>query len=119
MRAFVYGTLKKGYVNHRLLEKSQFVGNGEIKGFSIYDLGPYPAIVDSKDAGEVVAGELYEIDEKTLVMLDRLEGEGFLYKRRQVNVLVGESELDAYVYVFLRDLRNAKKIEKEWRPLRC
>lgn len=119
MRAFVYGTLKKGHGNHRLLERSEFVGNGEIKGFSLYDLGPFPAVIDSKDACEVVVGELYEIDEQTLVAMDRLEGEGFLYKRRQVNVSVCENELDAFVYVFLRDLRNAKKIEKEWRPLRC
>ena len=119
MRAFVYGTLKNGYRNHRLLENSKFVGNGEIKGFALYDLGSFPAIVDSENPEEIILGELYEIDEPTLASLDHLESEGHLYKRRLVNVAVDGNELDAYVYVFLRDLRGAKKLEKEWRPNRC
>jgi gamma-glutamylcyclotransferase (GGCT)/AIG2-like uncharacterized protein YtfP len=67
---FVYGTLKKGYHNHRLLEGSTFVENAWIEG-EIYDLPfGFPAV--KKGEGEV-RGEIYEVDAITKDRLDGLE----------------------------------------------
>lgn len=115
MIAFVYGTLKKDYCNHRLLGMSKFVGKGEIRGFKLYDIGEFPAIKESFNGNDVVEGELYHVDEKTLAALDCLEGEGYLYKRRETIAYAGTKEINVFVYIYLRELRSAKRLEKEWR----
>lgn len=119
MNVFVYGTLKRGYGNHKLLGSSPFIGQGSIKGFDIYDLGPYPAIQESEDPSAVVWGEVYEINDAVLKALDQLEGEGFLYKRSVVTVDMNGAAVEAYVYVYLRKLTMARKLANEWRPMRC
>jgi gamma-glutamylcyclotransferase (GGCT)/AIG2-like uncharacterized protein YtfP len=39
MFVFVYGTLKKGYGNHRLLENSKFIGNAKVRFEKISSCG--------------------------------------------------------------------------------
>lgn len=91
---FVYGTLKEGHGNHRLIADSVFEGPGRIQG-SLYVVGlPY-----FKNEGEgYVYGELYTVDDPTLARLDRLEGynehnpERSFYKRIEVETAVGDDE---------------------------
>jgi gamma-glutamylaminecyclotransferase len=79
---FVYGSLKRGFGNHRLLANSEFVGTGLTEPrYRLINLGPYPAMIESTDDPLSITGELYRIDEQTLADLDRLEGEGVLYRR--------------------------------------
>lgn len=113
MKVFVYGTLKKGYSNHRLLQTSEYIGNGKIEGYEIYDLGFYPGIVPG-DRKDEVYGEVYEITEETLVHLDRLEGEGFLYIREVVEVEMDGGSVEASIYVFNRSLNGATRLVNEW-----
>lgn len=114
MKVFVYGTLKRGYWNHRLLEKSKFVGEGTISGYELYDLGSYPGIIPGEKKDEV-DGELYEIDNETLIRLDRLEGEGFLYLRKEVEVDINGHMEKVLIYVYNRKVKGAKKLKREWR----
>lgn len=81
---FVYGTLKKGFGNHRLLEKSRFIRKAEIPG-TMYNLGAFPGIRPS-DSSSLVAGEIYEVDDPTLDRLDTLEGHPNFYVRRTVDI---------------------------------
>jgi gamma-glutamylcyclotransferase (GGCT)/AIG2-like uncharacterized protein YtfP len=112
IKVFVYGTLKKGYRNHRLLEGSNYIGEGKISGYDLYDLGSFPGIIRGK--GEVV-GEIYEIDQETLKRVDMLESEGQLYSRVPVEVSQNGKMVKAATYVFNRSVNNAHRIEKEWR----
>lgn|SRR5690348_4803270 len=93
MKVFVYGTLKQGYGNNRLLDKAKFVENAVIPGFKLYDSG-FP--VAAPDEFSAVSGEIWDISgdhqERTLFNLDSLEGEGRMYNRQEV----GE---DTYMYV--------------------
>lgn len=109
---FVYGTLKTGYGNHRLLLDSNYMGEGKIIGYDLYDLGSFPGIIGG--TGEVL-GEIYEIDQYTLKKVDMLEAEGFLYSRVPVEVFQNEKIIKADAYVFKRSLNNARRIEREWR----
>jgi gamma-glutamylcyclotransferase (GGCT)/AIG2-like uncharacterized protein YtfP len=87
-KLFVYGSLKKGYHNHFLLEEAKFLGKKTIKG-TMYSLNHFPGVV-LKGESEI-EGELYEVDDKTLNLVDRLEGyiegddENSLYIRKKVN----------------------------------
>ncbi len=70
MKIFVYGTLLKGLQRERALSRSDFLGNGHIKG-ELYDLGRFPAL---KAGNNKVFGELYEVSEQILNHFDQIEG---------------------------------------------
>ena len=76
---FVYGTLKRGLYNHRLLERGNARFMGEVRTkraqhvMLLADAG-YPYLVKSTtDDARVIDGELYSVDDDTLTLLDELE----------------------------------------------
>lgn len=80
MKVFVYGTLKRGYNNHKLLNNAEFVGEKIIPGFRLfYSHGEVGFPVAQKDDSSSVKGEIYEVND--FKVLDQLEGEGFMYDR--------------------------------------
>ncbi|XP_045108699.1 putative gamma-glutamylcyclotransferase CG2811 isoform X1 [Portunus trituberculatus] len=106
---FVYGTLRQGRPNHyRLLEAAS--------GFARY-LGlattceKYPLVIASRynipyllaapGYGKCVLGEVYEVDDKMLELLDRLEDHPKYYERKMKKVKLQESgkELECWVYL--------------------
>lgn len=106
---FVYGTLMRGKSNHdSFLGDSCFLGNGKIDGYEMYDLGSFPGII--KGEGKV-SGEVYAVTDAELKAIDRLEGEGSLYRKVRTEVRMEDGDLlaaDAYVY--LHSVENAKRI---------
>jgi gamma-glutamylaminecyclotransferase len=98
---FVYGTLKRGEGNHRLLEDSKYVGKGlTLATYKAYHCG-FPA-VSPDDEGLPMLGELYNVDSHLVVQaLDRLESNGSFYTRiiRPVKILdFFEQEVNAWIY---------------------
>lgn len=96
---FVYGSLRSGMHNHRVMGQSELLAEANLTGFEMYQVSSFPAIV----AGEgCVKGELYLVDGATLDRLDRLEGHPHMYKRRLVTVQSGDVLAQAWVYVWQR-----------------
>jgi gamma-glutamylcyclotransferase (GGCT)/AIG2-like uncharacterized protein YtfP len=94
IRVLVYGTLKSGQGNFRVMQEAQGVSLGSAwtlqPDFFLIDLGVYPAAVPAKsDQGTVVQGELFELDEENLPILDRLEGFPHNYDRKEIPVEYG------------------------------
>ncbi len=86
---FVYGTLKRGFNNHRYLKDAYFLGEAKTsKSYAMYSSGIPYVIRDQKIS--VIHGEVYEIDCTTLKNLDALEGHPNWYKREQVAVCLHE-----------------------------
>ncbi len=121
MKAFVYGTLMKGLWNHRYLEDQRLIDKATLKGYRMYNVSSFPGIVKSKSEDQPISGELYEIDERCLVMLDRLEGEGRMYKRVVETVFTTDGqEHVASVYVWLGKVYSDQMVkETPWKPRRC
>lgn len=96
----VYGSLKKGYRLSRYMERSRFIGPARTApNYRLVDLGPYPAIVHAPPgAGREVDGELYEVDEESLRLLDRVEGVPDLYDRQPIDVQGVAGTVFGYVY---------------------
>ena len=118
-RVFVYGTLMKGYSNHQgILSGCSFIGKGELEGYRLYNLGWYPGIVPM--AGEATKGEVYQVDEPVISKMDRLEGEGSLYIRKNVKILLESGQsVDTYVYVWNGSVDSKRKVEfcdQPWKP---
>lgn len=109
-KVFVYGSLKKGFQNHSLLKESKFIGNAEISGYKMYNLGYFPGIVES-DAKNIVKGEIYKIDKNVETRLDYLEGIPHLYRKEYINTEFGV----CIVYVYNRDVSMDEIINSgEW-----
>lgn len=99
MLLFVYGTLKRGQRNHRLLADQRFVRSTRTTpGFRLYDLGPYPGVVRDADAG-AVAGELFAVSECCLDELDDFEGVPDLFTRERIDLADGTT---AWAYLYAR-----------------
>ncbi len=99
-RIFIYGTLMKGEFYHPLIESQIYAGESVIKGFNLYSLGSYPGIRPSKFNEREVHGEIYLIDTPTLDKVNRLEGEGTLYRLQFVEVNINDKNVIAGVYVY-------------------
>jgi gamma-glutamylcyclotransferase (GGCT)/AIG2-like uncharacterized protein YtfP len=96
-RVFVYGSLRRGQGNNRLLYASEFVGNATVCG-TLYSLGGFPGLRIDDSEGDVV-GEVWQVDDATLAELDRLEGVavGF-YERRKWRVKIEGKLRSAWLY---------------------
>jgi len=87
MKVFVYGTLLRGMERAQFLTNSRYIGPAMIQA-EVFDLVYFPGI---KEGNGTVIGELYEIDQGTLDVLDEIEGyyegnvEESLFVRKRVN----------------------------------
>jgi len=105
---FVYGTLKKGFGNHFFLENCKYVGEAKLHGHAIYHLGHFPGVLPSFSDRDAVIGEVYEVDPTSLVNIDRLEGNGFLYIRKDVEVELADKKQIVQTYIY------NKIVNSEW-----
>lgn len=95
MKVFVYGSLRTNGPLNRLLENDKLLGESKTKKeFSLYSLGPFPALVNAGDTA--VVGEVYEVSQQTLDRLDMAEGHPHFYLRTLIT-LEDEAEVSAYL----------------------
>lgn len=84
----VYGSLRKGMGNHRLLTSAELMTTERISGFEMYSLGGYPFIRPGE--GDITI-EVYVVDTHTFKRLDQLEGFPSFYNRKLVKTSVGSA----------------------------
>lgn len=114
---FVYGSLKRGYALHELLEHQRYLGNAEsVPCGRLFDLGSYPGLV-AEESGYGVRGELYEVTEECLAALDEVEGVGEgLYERSRIELAAPNEAILAEAYFYLLSVTGCPEIGPEWRP---
>jgi len=97
---FVYGTLRTGEKNHRLMNGSYFIGNTTTKPqYSILDLGEYPGLIEG--GSDSVPGEVWLVSSKNMSKIDQLENvAGGLFRRQPVNLTscFGYPVVETYFY---------------------
>jgi len=94
---FIYGTLRRGNPGSMSVRfpLAEFVAEVRVHG-KLYDLGPYPGLQLGK-SDLLVSGELYEIDEDTLKLLDEFE-ESSNYRRAQCEITLGAEKRKCWTY---------------------
>ena len=72
----VYGTLKKGHGNHRLLEGSKYLGKGvTVEKYPMTGTGMgFPYVYEEPGEGKRISVELYRVTAEVMDLLDDLEG---------------------------------------------
>lgn len=119
---FVYGTLKRGHGNHRLLESSEFFGDATTeKPHALYVSG-LPYLMESPnegDQGRHVIGEIYEVNPIVLRDLDMLEGHPTLYERKLIEVRGIDDEIKrtAWGYYYQGNIPKGLNCVSEYKPL--
>lgn len=101
---FVYGTLQSGYGNNRLLTQSGATLVGEDKTEDVFILGdvgfPYAVTKQCLDDSQYtydetllkpVIGEVWEINDLSLRLMDRLEGVPHHYQRKLTQMQSGST----------------------------
>ena len=114
---FVYGTLKRGYRNHRWLAGQKFIGEARTEpGYTLHALGEYPGMIRSTADAAGVTGELWQITPAVLAELDKLEGldEG-LYQRVAITLAPPFAHESVETYLYLRSLSGHPAIGPVWR----
>jgi gamma-glutamylaminecyclotransferase len=109
---FVYGTLKRGSKNHRFLSGSPFLGEAwTLPKYELVDCGSYPGLVLSMH-GESIQGELFEVDEPLLHLLDQFEDVPNEYQRVPVTLMDGRT---VQTYLYVQDTTHLKSCGPVWR----
>ena len=116
-RVFVYGSLMRGLGNHRVLSENghaRFVRRARTAAlYSMIDLGSFPAVIE---AGETsVVGEIWEIDDRCLRALDRLEGNPGFYYRDEILLEDGEETVEAYFLPERANMSHRPVESGDWR----
>lgn len=97
----VYGSLRRGMGNHRLLEGAEFLCTTvTAEPYAMYSLGGFPKVALHGEKVSPIVVELYSCNEDTMRSLDRLEGfrgEGMdnFYDRSTIQTECGK---DALIY---------------------
>ncbi|TCV99021.1 gamma-glutamylcyclotransferase family protein [Biostraticola tofi] len=108
MRIIVYGSLRRKQGNSHWMTNGQWLGDYEIVGYDLYDLGHYPAVIPG--SGKVYC-EVYRIDSSTLGELDALRTKSGEYKR----VLIGTPYGTAWMYVYQRPVDGLRLLKSgDW-----
>ena len=110
---FVYGTLKRGLRNHRLIADQEFLGKAETEPrYRVIDLGPYPGLVADTENGVAVKGELWAVSECCLAELDDFEEESHTFRRASV-ALAGRAGA-VFAYFWNRAVPDGAPSGGEW-----
>ena len=110
---FVYGTLKRGFCRHHVLENETFLGEVCTEPlYLLYDLGNYPGLIKS-DSGHSVTGEVYLVDDACLKQLDTIEAVGeSLYSREPVQLAQPWNDLVVQTYIYQQPVEGLPQIDR-------
>lgn len=102
---FVYGTLKPGAWNHRLIEPYvHHTVPARTRGILVA-LGSIPALIPGDG---LVRGIMLTVDHAAIARMDRLEGVPHFYRRKETSVTLDDgSEVTAWVYEYSEPSRLA------------
>ena len=111
-----YGSLRKGAYNFEYFNQKydlKYVETLEIKGYDLYSLGPYPAIIKGKNKLTV---DLLRCDRDTRILIDGMEhGAGYHSREMMVFSEVLQESVYVILYVYGGELEGLQKVENgDW-----
>ncbi|NIG62371.1 MAG: gamma-glutamylcyclotransferase [Serratia symbiotica] len=93
MRIIVYGSLRSKQGNNHLMTSAQLIGEHELAGYQIYNLGHYQAAILDEC---MIYCEVYRINSSILAELDELKSNTKSYKSELIDTPYGS----AWIYLY-------------------
>lgn len=114
---FVYGSLKRGEINHALLLRQRFIAPARTTGgYRLYELDGYPGMVHNGDPQEFVTGELWAVSADCVQQLDPFEGTDVgLYRRERVPLSAPHQHTAAEAYIYAQPIEGRKQLGHTWK----
>jgi len=112
---FVYGSLKRGFALHELLQGQLYLGNAVTEPlYRLFNLGSYPGLVEWPE-GLAIRGEVYQVDLECLSRLDEVEGVAErLYVRRRILLQTEFESSDVQAWFWLNAVRGLNDCGEQW-----
>ena len=112
---FVYGTLKKGCRLNYMLNTSTYLGEAvTINKYKLHHISGLP-MLEKEVEEDYITGDVYEVNDKVLQILDKVEGVPDLYVREEIYVMTENLFLKAYVYfINQKVLETEKKYDRNY-----
>lgn len=112
---FVYGSLKRGYKLHYLLESQLSLGNAVTQSlYRLFDLGSYPGLIEWPE-GLTIHGEVYQVDADCLAQLDEVEGVAeMLYARRRIFLQTSIEGKEIHAWFWLSSVQGLRDCGTAW-----
>lgn len=107
----VYGTLRKGFGNHRLIQNADYLGTFKTEPiYNLYSLGGFPGLKNNGDTSVVM--EVYAVTDEEAYHVDCLEGytpgqPAYFYDKQDIETPWGT----AGVYIYVNSISEDRKIE--------
>lgn len=118
MLVFVYGTLQRGRALHEHLAGQRFVGEARTQPeYRLYRIDWYPGLVEASSSGEGLAihGEVWDVDEASMAILDRVEEvDSGLYERRLIRLQKPFDQSEVLAYLYLGDVEGCSDYGDRW-----
>ena len=107
---FVYGTLRQGQGNHRLIQRCEFIGMAAtVRAYTMKASG-IPFVL--KDPPRThIRGEVYRLDTRELSSVDRLEGHPRNYRREEIPVLIDGQDFPVSAWIYFHPTGAGELIE--------
>lgn len=102
---FVYGTLRKGYGNNRLLTNATFLGKAKTnEKYGMF--GGIIPFVNKRSNSYQITGEVYSVTDDELARLDALEGHPDWYYRETIDVTLEENGEVIKADIYFNDYKD-------------
>lgn len=118
MLVFVYGTLQRGRALHEHMAGQLFVGAAKTQHqYRLYRIGWYPGLIElpSSEQGLAIHGEVWDVDESALKILDEVEEvDAGLYERRLIQLQEPYEHSEVIAYFYLGDVESCSENGDRW-----
>lgn len=93
LKIAVYGSLRAGMGNNRIIESAKKIATEKVSlPFAMFDLGGFPGLVPVEENNDMIV-EVYEVDPETYRRVERLEGYPSFYDRQVIETSVGAADI--------------------------
>jgi gamma-glutamylcyclotransferase (GGCT)/AIG2-like uncharacterized protein YtfP len=107
---FVYGNSKRDFSQHHLLQKSKFLGLGQTTSkYQLYQVSWFPALVETTTNPVSVYGELFEVSEESIFLLNSVYNLGQNFFRKEEIEVQDFSLVSFPLYLDTWEALNNKK----------
>ena len=115
MILFIHGTLKRGHSRAGAMNGQRFLGDVQTAPkYRLFDCGDYPGLVEADD-GVSIEGEMWEVDQACLDVLDEVEGTSSnLFRRASVELQPPHKNDQAVAYFYRRNTARLNDCGSCW-----